>query len=247
MLNTSSDAFPQSCYITDDKVIVPITEYKFSQSMLDLADNVVTAGEDNTAEEGKMTLLFVEDNDDLLSFLSSYFSRNYNVITAHDGKEALKLTRENDIQMVVSDIMMPEMSGIELCRTLKGDMHTSHIPVILITAKSEHDDVVEGYRSGAEAYVSKPFEPQILELQIKNIITLLRDRRREILNSADMDATGATLTQLDRQFINDINNLVEENIGNSDFSISDITQSLGMSRSLLHVKMRSLCDMSLGD
>ncbi|MDO4195887.1 MAG: response regulator [Prevotellaceae bacterium] len=249
LLNVSDDAFPQSSYISDDKVIVPISEYKFSQSMKGLADDIATNEKVSELTKGKMNLLIVDDNEDLLSFLANYFSHKYNVITAHNGAEALEKARTENIQLIVSDIMMPEMDGIELCKTLKGDMQTSHIPVILLTAKSEPDDVVEGYKSGAEAYVSKPFEPQILELQIKNIISLLQVRQMEIANSqeAENEATTSTLTIIDRKFIKDINDLVEANIGNSDFAIIDITQHLGVSRSLLHAKMRSLMNMSMGD
>lgn len=249
MLNVSDDAFPQSSYISDDKVIVPISEYKFSQSMKGLADDIATNEKVSELTKGKMNLLIVDDNEDLLSFLANYFSHKYNVITAHNGAEALEKARTENIQLIVSDIMMPEMDGIELCKTLKGDMQTSHIPVILLTAKSEPDDVVEGYKSGAEAYVSKPFEPQILELQIKNIIALQQVRQMEIANSqeAENEATTSTLTIIDRKFIKDINDLVEANIGNSDFAIIDITQHLGVSRSLLHAKMRSLMNMSMGD
>ncbi len=126
-------------------------------------------------------------------------------------------------------------------------MATSHIPVILLTAKTEQDDVVSGYKSGAEAYVSKPFDPQILELQIKNIIHLQKARQTEIVNAGNGEIDAISLSELDKSFLHKINDLVENNIDNSDFSVGDITKELAISRSLLHIKMRSLLNMSMGD
>lgn len=144
--------------------------------------------------------------------------------------------------------MMPEMDGIELCRTLKADMQTSHIPVILLTAKSESNDVLEGYQSGAEAYVSKPFDPDILQLQVNNIMQLVEKRQKEIVNadSADINATDS-LGELDKAFVQKMAEVVEANLANSDFSITDITEALGVSRSLLHIKMKNILNMSMGD
>ena len=139
------------------------------------------------------------------------------------------------------------MDGFTLCLTLKQDMATSHIPVILLTAKTEQDDVVSGYKSGAEAYVSKPFDPQILELQIKNIIHLQKTRQTEIVNAGNGEIDAISLSELDKSFLHKINDLVENNIDNSDFSVGDITKELAISRSLLHIKMRSLLNMSMGD
>lgn len=247
LLNVSDKAFAPNCYITEEKVLVPISEYKFTQSMNDLTIENAEESESLGTENGKMTILIVDDNEDLLSFLATYFSREYNVLLARNGREALEIAHKENIQLVVSDVMMPEMDGVELCKSLKGNMETSHIPVILLTAKSEPNDVVEGYRSGAESYVSKPFEPEILELQIKNIISLQKIRQAEIANSQEIDVSTSTLTDLDKKFIKDINDIVDENIDNSDLSISTITDTLGISRSLLHTKMRSLMDMSMGD
>lgn len=151
------------------------------------------------------------------------------------------------MQLVISDIMMPVMDGIELCRTLKGDMATSHIPVILLTAKGQSNDVMSGYESGAEAYVQKPFDPHILELQVKNIISLQNAMRSEIAESDSADIESSQLSMLDKEFIGKMRKIVEDNISNNDFSVGDITSGLGISRSLLHIKMKNLMGMSTGD
>ena len=130
---------------------------------------------------------------------------------------------------------------------MKNDIQTSHIPVILLTAKSDTEDVVKGYESGAEAYVSKPFDPQILELQMNNIIRNRKINQAQIVNADKADIEDSSLSKFDKDFINRINELIDNNLDDSEFSITSITQQLGISRSLLHVKMKSLLNMSTGD
>lgn len=243
-LNVSADAFPEKSRIADDKVIVPVEQYRFSPATV----SGTHVGSDDAAQsDNGLTILIVEDNADLLSFMYDYFSSKYTILTATDGQKALQIAREQPVQLVISDVMMPGMDGTELCRTLKGDMRTSHIPVILLTAKSESEDVVAGYESGAEAYVSKPFDPNILELQVKNILQLMRVRQTEIRNAGSESIDSTSLSGIDKDFIRRLTELVDKNIGNSDFAVVDITRSLGVSRSLLHVKMKNLMNMSTGD
>ncbi len=279
-LNVSDSAFPTASYLNEDKTIVPLSEYKFSSTLSDIDEFNTRHSTPTTQSPTPGTLLIVDDNRDLLDFLSNYFSSKYTVLTASNGREALEIARTEAVQMVVSDVMMPEMDGIELCRQLKGDVHTSHIPVILLTAKSEQDDVAIGYKSGAEAYVSKPFDPQILELQVNNIMQLLQTRQQEIVDELDVPSAlnsqpstlnsspsapnpqpstlnpqlstlnfhhTTLLSEIDKTFIRQLNEVIEQHIADSDFAIADITSQLAISRSLLHTKMKSLTGMSMGD
>jgi len=191
--------------------------------------------------------LIVDDNRDFLSFLVEYFSRQYKVLPAINSEEALNLARQESISLVISDVMMPGMDGNELCRCLKKNMQTSHIPVILLTAKTDSQDVVTGYKSGADSYISKPFDPQVLELQIKNILQLVKSRQEEIVNTKEKDIDTIAISDLDKEFIHKMNAIVNKHIKDSDFSVSDITIELGMSRSLLYTKMKSLMNISMGD
>lgn len=143
--------------------------------------------------------------------------------------------------------MMPIMNGVELCSRLKNDMATSHIPVILLTAKSDPVDVAVGYKSGADSYVVKPFDPQALEFQVNNILQLISFRQQEIVNSKNDEYEISSLTDLDKDFLQRINNIVDANIDNSEFSVSEITSELGISRSMLYMKMKSLMNISIGD
>jgi ligand-binding sensor domain-containing protein/signal transduction histidine kinase/DNA-binding response OmpR family regulator len=246
LLNVSENAFDAKNRITNDKEIIPVNQYKFTTSAIHI-DGYSSVDGDVATSDDKHSILIVDDNTDMLGFLKNYFSKNYNVYTAVNGREALELAQTEALELVISDVMMPEMDGIELCRRLKQDMATSHLPVILLTAKNEPVDIVSGYESGAEAYVSKPFDPNILELQIKNIIQLIKNRQDEIVKAKETDIDSTSLSKLDKEFIHKINLLVEQNLNNEDFDILDITQSMGVSRSLLHTKMKNLMNISMGN
>ena len=157
------------------------------------------------------------------------------------------MAHTEQVQMVISDVMMPGIDGVELCRKLKSNVETSHLPVILLTAKTEQDDVAAGYKSGAEAYVSKPFDPQILEMQVSNILQLRKRQQREIVDTDEGDINATSLGDLDKEFIQKMNELIDQHMADSDFNVADITQQLAVSRSLLHTKMKNLTGMSMGD
>ncbi len=245
LLNVSSQAYPGKNLIKGEQEIVPVGRYR--QSFIQTLVNVSPDKNNIIESDDKPTILIVDDNNDLLQFLKEHLSKNYNVYATENGSKALEIIKENTVQLVVSDIMMPEMDGIELCHTLKSNVQTSHIPVILLTAKNEQDDVVKGYQSGAEAYVTKPFDPSALELQIKNILQLNRSRQKEVANAANSDIDATSLSGVDKLFMHRINDIIEKNIDNYNFSVLDVTKEMCISRSLLHVKMKSLVNISMGD
>ena len=244
--NVSEAAFSANDKINSDKILVPLNMYEF-----DLPNIEQTTISDSLSQkehaEPKPSLLLVEDNMELLNFLSDTFTANYNVYTAENGKEALEITNKYPIDLVISDVMMPEMDGNTLCQNLKNNISTSHIPVILLTAKSDTDDIMTGYESGAEAYVPKPFDPHILELQVKNIIYINNMQRKNLAKTLGYDIESTTLNKFDKDFIYKVNELIEKNIENEYFSVTDVTTNLAVSRSVLHVKMKSLLNISIGD
>ena len=246
-LNVSESAFSAQDKINADKTLLPLNQYEISTPYLErsLMTNSLLVENENVVSQP--SVLLVEDNVELLKFLSDIFSSKYNIYLAENGLEALEITRKYPVDLVISDVMMPEMDGNTLCRNLKNDISTSHISVILLTARNDTEDIVKGYESGAEAYVQKPFDPQILELQVNNIIHTINMRRNKIINNLDNDIESDFLCKLDKDFINKINELIEKNIENENFSVADITQNLAISRSVLHVKMKSLLNISMGD
>lgn len=246
-LDVSDNAFDPSLRISPEKSVVKLKNYEFSIPRL--ANAKAANGVEPKEIQSKPCVLLVEDDAELLQFLSAIFSPTYNIFTAENGRIALDFALANPVDLVISDVMMPEMDGNELCRRLKKNISTSHIPVILLTAKNDAKDVMEGYESGADAYVQKPFDPQILELQVSNI---LRDRvrlRERMVKADDTEKVEETvqLTDIDRDFINKINEVIDQNMENEQFSVADITTRMGVSRSLLHVKMKSLLNISTGD
>jgi signal transduction histidine kinase/ligand-binding sensor domain-containing protein/DNA-binding response OmpR family regulator len=252
MLNISGSAFSDKNKISADSEQASVANYL---KKLDTTQMVITGSAASTATTPsalaphKRTLLVVEDNEDMLHFLKQLFAADYNVLTAPDGQQAWDIAiSRTDIDIVVSDVMMPVMTGAELCNMIKSNMSTSHIPVILLTAKGDPEDVKDGYRNGADAYVLKPFDPESLSLQISNLLKLIQNRQKSIFDGSEQSLeSNDSLTQLDRDFIQRLMELVDKNIGNANFSVTDITLELGMSRSLLHTKMKSLMNTSAGD
>ena len=252
LLNISGNAFSDKNKIAGDSEQATVSNYlsKLDATPVTIAGSAVSATTTPSASAThKHTLLVVEDNEDMLKFLEQLFAADYNVITAPDGQQAWDIAiSRSDIDLVVSDVMMPVMTGAELCNMIKGNMSTSHIPVILLTAKGDPEDVKDGYRNGADAYVLKPFDPEALSLQISNLLKLIQNRQQSIFNDGEESLKqNDSLTQLDRDFIQRLMELVDSNIGNANFSVTDITTELGMSRSLLHTKMKNLMNTSAGD
>lgn len=252
LLNISGNAFSDKNKIAGDNEQATVSNYlsKLDATPVTIAGSAVSAtAAPSASATHKHTLLVVEDNEDMLKFLEQLFAADYNVITAPDGQQAWDIAiSRSDIDLVVSDVMMPVMTGAELCNMIKSNMSTSHIPVILLTAKGDPEDVKDGYRNGADAYVLKPFDPESLSLQISNLLKLIQNRQQSIFNDGEESLKqNDSLTQLDRDFIQRLMELVDSNIGNANFSVTDITTELGMSRSLLHTKMKNLMNTSAGD
>ena len=252
LLNISGHAFSEKNKIADDSEQASVNSYlnKLDATQVTIAGSTIAnSTTPSPSATHKHTLMVVEDNEDMLKFLEQMFASEYNVITAPDGQQAWDIAiSRTDIDLVVSDVMMPVMTGAELCNLMKGNMSTSHIPVILLTAKGDPEDVKDGYRNGADAYVLKPFDPESLSLQISNLLKLIQNRQKSIFNDGEESLKqNDSLTKLDRDFIQRLMELVDNNIGNANFSVTDITAELGMSRSLLHTKMKNLMNTSAGD
>ncbi len=190
------------------------------------------------------TILIVEDNADLRNYIAEQLGSNYQIITAGNGREGLALAIENTPDLIVSDVMMPKMDGFELCETLKSDERTSHIPVILLTAKAGQDHKLAGLETGADEYLTKPFDGRELQLRVQNLIrqrAQLRERyRRTIL----LQPSDVAITSADEQFLLKVQAAIEANIDNEQFSVEDLAAAVAFSRSQLHRKLKALTDQS---
>ncbi len=241
-INVSETAF-------SDNIKIPALPGQDNDDAVELAAGSTPPENEAQTEDGakEFSLLLVDDNQEMRDFMRRCFTAQYNVYTAENGVEALKTARKYAIQLIISDVMMPEMDGIELCKKLKEDIATSHIPIILLTAKDSQEDMISCYQSGADAFVTKPFSPHALKLQVKNIVKRLQAQQKRLAGIPEHEDVAADrLSKLDKDFLNKINVTVKENLGNSDFSVEDVTKTIGISRSLLHNKMKSLLNISMG-
>ena len=206
-----------------------------------------TSGNNDISEDisrGKPILLIVEDNNDMRQYIRSILSSEYNVLEAPNGVVGLEVTNRYLPDLIISDIMMPEMDGMEFCRRVKTTFTTSHIPVILLTAKSSTDTQIESFQLGADAFLVKPFDEDLL----KAIISNFNEKRKRVqLNFAEnMDSKSLNFDDesLDKKFIDKALKVIKEHYTNPDFDVTEFMDAMGISRSLLHKKLKNLAGQS---
>lgn len=198
----------------------------------------------NGTKNEKPTILVAEDNYDLRTFISVYLSKNYRIIETENGREAYEKVLLHNPQLIISDIMMPEMDGLELCSRIKKNLLTSHIPVILLTARSTVENWVEGLETGADDYMPKPFNVAILEARIKNIIERQDNLKKLFRRDNKIEVAELTSTSVDEQFLTKAIKVVEEHYPDPEFGVENFVEKMAVSRSLLHKKLTALTDQS---
>lgn len=189
-------------------------------------------------------LLLVEDNPDFRAYVAGELSAEFEVLEAENGEEGLRKAHKHRPNVVVCDVMMPRMDGFEVCRRLKNDIETSHIPIILLTARADDDVRREGYEAGADGYISKPFNMEVLLARIRNLIEEHRRRIRSFTSEADISPSQITVTTLDRRLIDRIMEHVERNIGNPNYSVEELSSDVAMHRMNLYRKLQSITGMT---
>jgi len=240
---------------TEFTVTLPIDKKYFSIDQIDEKNRIyVDEVNEQSANESfsdiydrnddKPTVMIVEDNLELLEILFRSLSHKYNIIRATNGEEGLKQSINNNPDLIVSDVMMPQMSGYELCSRLKSDISTCHIPIILLTAKTNKEAKIEGFASGADLYITKPFEMDILEAQIQGLISN-RERLIESVqaNSVNILNLSSDFTSLDEQFLKKAIELIQSNISNPDFNLTTFQNEMFVTSSMLYRKFKSLTGM----
>ena len=222
------------------------TQHDMEKKPMDAEETTIT----DTPTENHPIVLVVEDNADIREYIRSSFTDIYEVITAKDGKEGWELAQARIPNIIVSDIMMPVMDGIELCKRIKEDMRTSHIPVILLTAKDSLQDKEEGYASGADSYLTKPFSAKLLHSRINNLLET-RKKIASLLALADIqpkqESAVSSLNKLDNEFLQKITQIIEENLEMEKMDIAFIADKMCMSHSTLYRKIKGLTDMSANE
>ena len=189
-------------------------------------------------------LLIVDDNKDMLTYMSKGLSTEYRVVTASNGAEALKALEHEDVDIIISDVMMPEMDGLEMCRHVKTNIETSHVPVVLLTAKTLTTDELEGLEAGADDYITKPFNMDILRQRVHKLLERSRVRHERFVKEIDIEPSEIAITSLDEQFIAKAISVVEAHISESDFGVEELSGEMGVHRAQLYKKLEHLTGKS---
>lgn len=195
------------------------------------------------ADETRRTILVIDDNADMRKYLTlSLSSKNYLVLTAPNGEEGLYMAKQNVPDLIICDVMMPGMNGLECCRLLKADIHTCHIPVLILTAYALDDQRIISYQSGADAYITKPFNIQVLCARISNLIN--SQKRLNANKDRYEEMEKAEFSTVDRSIINHFHSYVTENMSNPELDIPQLCEEFGMSRVQLYRKCKSITGQS---
>jgi len=195
----------------------------------------------------KPTVLIVEDDREMRQFLYNRLKPTYNVIKASNGKIALECLNKENIDIVVTDILMPEMDGLQLCAEIKSNIDTSHIPVVMLTAKADIKSRIEGLDAGADAYVEKPFSVEHLLAQIYNIFTNRNKVKQAFINSPVQNTGSIALTKADEIFLGKVTDIINKNLSDVSFNVDRLADELFMSRSSLHRKIKGISELTPND
>jgi signal transduction histidine kinase/DNA-binding response OmpR family regulator/ligand-binding sensor domain-containing protein len=225
--------------LLDTQVVKP-----FLSSKQGLLSQLKIQNESNETGKKEMSLLIVEDNVEILGYLKELFKNEFNIFEATDGLSAYKSALETTFDIIISDVMMPEMDGMEMCQKLKSDVQTSHIPIILLTAKSASQFRIEGLEHGADAYFSKPFDPDELKMQVHSILESRKKVREKFSKAVLLEPTELEIAPYEEEFLKKIIKIVEENIENAEFTSEELAQQIGMSTASLYRKLKSVVGQS---
>jgi len=236
-LPVSSKAFSEEEYLTKEDI-----PYNLPKDYIP-GDFIEQIEEEEEEEEDKEKILVVEDDYELRKYLKNILKSDYNVFEANNGKEGLEITIKEIPDIIISDVMMPELDGIEMCRSIKKNILTSHIPVLMLTAKSGEDFSNEGLKVGAWDYISKPFNSSQLLQKVKNIIKTRNNFRKYIVEGSS-NKTETHYVSYDQKFVKNLVEIVKKKMSEPNFSVQELSEELGLSRMQLHRKLKSLIGLN---
>lgn len=227
-------------------LLIPMDLKEESEAQEIINHNSITEKTKSAANnaEKKIKIMLVDDNAEFREYLSSELSNNYEVIQSKDGASCLNKINSVLPDLLISDVMMPNVDGFELTRRLKTDVNTSHIPIILLTARASEDIRQEGYESGADAYLTKPFNMGILEARIKNLLEERSRRHKKVVKATEIKPSDVSITSIDEAFMKKIMQVVEDNLDNPEFSVEMMSEMICMQRMTLYRKIQSLLGMT---
>ncbi|MDA3930981.1 MAG: response regulator [Prolixibacteraceae bacterium] len=214
-----------------------------------LYDQIKTPAPINVATNESLieNILVIEDNHDMRSFICSSLSQYYKVYEAENGRVGYEMAKELEPALIISDIMMPEMNGLEFCKKIKNNLYTSHIPIILLTAKGKVEDFVEGLEYGADDYISKPFSIEIVIAKVNGLIENRKKLRNKFSSLEEVNTNEITTSTLDNQFFEKVNTVVEKYYTDSTFDVDHFASVMFVSRSQLYKKLKAITNFSAND
>lgn len=198
-------------------------------------------------EKNTPTVLIIEDTQDMLDYIRVELNGAYNIITAENGNVGIEQALKEEPDLIISDVMMPEMDGFEMTRQLKSDTKTSHIPIILLTARTSERDKIEGIDGGADFYIEKPFNAEFLRSSINNLLISRQKLRKHYRQTLDFKLPGNEINNLDKKFLSKLKYKIIESIGTENLNVDELATELGMSRVHLYRKVKKLTDMSVSE
>ena len=241
----------KSAYLKNSIIELQPQKYNFNYSTTGvnvLKDSQLIRGKlvkDNIEHSAETPLLLiVEDNRELKEYMVNFLSNDFRVLTANNGKEGLELVIKNTPDVIISDLMMPVMDGIEMCKIIKTDVNTSHIPVIILTAKSGIENEKEGLETGADEYLLKPFDVDVLKLRLNNILRTKQQWIDRFKTNSSSKPWKELSNKLDQKFIEKSIEIVKKNLDDTNFSVEQFALKIGMSRSSLLLKLKSVTGQS---
>ncbi len=236
-VSVSSEEEHGACFT----VVLPVEKKEAEATELiedeSCADNEVSLSKNSS-------ILLVEDNIDFRRFMKDTLQSKFKVLEASDGEQGYKLAHEHLPDLIISDVMMPNVDGLELCKKLRNDIRTSHIPFILLTARTADEDKIKGLEIGADDYIAKPFNMHLLLLRVGNLIAKRHEMQNKFQKSVDISPSELEITSLDEKLIKKAINIVEDNIADASFTVENLSKQLGMSRVYLYKKLLSITGKS---
>ncbi|MFY0599841.1 MAG: response regulator [Cyclobacteriaceae bacterium] len=243
-------------HLKPEQIVEKKTEYKsylkeFYQDAMELDSKLMNETMERIEHEMNdlPLILIVEDSEDIRKYIKQTLEQEYRVVQAENGKEGVEIAQNEIPDLVISDIMMPVMDGFEVCRKLKGDVKTSHIPIILLTAKASNESTLVGFEQGADYYITKPFNPKLLMLRVKNILKTRDQIKGQLLNknTLNIEPKNVKIPASDQDFLDKAIAIIQKNISNSEFFVDDLGREMGLSRMQLYRKLKALIGQSANE
>ncbi|MFQ6599865.1 two-component regulator propeller domain-containing protein [Flavobacterium sp. C3NV] len=218
-----------------------------SDNELETDDSLLPEENEITERDQPVKLLIVDDNKEILDYLQDYFSKVYDVTVAYDGQMALDLLEIQPFDLIISDVMMPELDGLHFCKKVKQNINTSHIPLMLLTARNETSQQLKGLEMGADDYITKPFSTPILAAKITNLLRSRKRLKEYYSVGKEMVPENIAFNTLDEEFLKQAIQIVEDHLADSEFSVDQFSKEIGMSRSNLYLKLKAITGESAMD